>query len=99
VIGHATNIITGLAVSLQDAVLPVTVITAGMWIAYSVAGGLYGVTLAATAMLSAVMLCMAAIVVAVGSYGPITHNGGIAECPGHLPHRHEQRRRHHGGDV
>jgi Na+/H+-translocating membrane pyrophosphatase len=39
--GHATNVITGLAVSLQDAVLPVTVITAGMWIAYSVAGGLY----------------------------------------------------------
>jgi hypothetical protein len=34
VIGHATNIITGLAVSLQDAVLPVTVITAGIWIAY-----------------------------------------------------------------
>jgi hypothetical protein len=41
VIGHATNIITGLAVSLQDTVLPVTGITVGMWIAYSVAGGLY----------------------------------------------------------
>ena len=39
VIGHATNIITGLAVSLQAAALPVTVITAGMWIAYSVGGG------------------------------------------------------------
>jgi K(+)-stimulated pyrophosphate-energized sodium pump len=49
------TIITGLAVCLQDAVLPVTGITAGMWIAYSVAGGLYGVTLAAAAMLSTVM--------------------------------------------
>jgi Na+/H+-translocating membrane pyrophosphatase len=50
--GHATNIITGLAVSLQDAVLPVTAITVGIWIAYSVGGGLYGVALAAAAMLS-----------------------------------------------
>ena len=45
VIGHATNIITGLAVSLQAVALPVTVIAAGMWIAYSVGGGLYGVAL------------------------------------------------------
>ena len=52
VIGHATNLITGLAVSLQAAVLPVTVITAGICIAYSVAVGLYGVALAAAAMLS-----------------------------------------------
>jgi inorganic H+ pyrophosphatase len=65
VIGHATNIITGLAVSLQAAVPPVTVIAAGMWFAYSVGGGLYGVALAAAAMLS-----MAGIVVAVDSYGP-----------------------------
>jgi Na+/H+-translocating membrane pyrophosphatase len=41
VIGHATNIITGPAVSLQATALPVAVIAAGMWIAYSVGGGLY----------------------------------------------------------
>jgi Inorganic H+ pyrophosphatase len=70
VIGHATNIITGLAVSLQTTVLPVTVISAGMWITYSV-GGLYGVALA-----TAVMPTMAGIVVAVDSYGPITHHPG-----------------------
>jgi K(+)-stimulated pyrophosphate-energized sodium pump len=54
-IGHATTMITGLAVSLQAAAMTVTGITAGLWIAYSVAGGLYGVTLGAAAMLSAVM--------------------------------------------
>jgi hypothetical protein len=76
VIGHATNIITGLAVSLQPAPLPVTVIAAGMWITYSVGDGLYDVAHAA-----AVMLFMAGIVVvAVDSYDPITDNaGGIAE--------------------
>jgi Cu/Ag efflux pump CusA len=64
-IGYATNIITSLAVSLQATVLPVTGITAGMWIAYSVAGGLYGVALAA-----AVMLSMAGIAVAVDPMAP-----------------------------
>jgi Na+/H+-translocating membrane pyrophosphatase len=78
--GHATTMITGLAVSLQAAAMTVTGITAGLWIAYSVAGGLYGVTLAAAALLSAVMLSMAGIVVAVDSYGSITNNtGGNAE--------------------
>jgi hypothetical protein len=48
-----------LDVSLQPAPLPVTVSAAGMWIAYSISGGLYGVALAAAAMLSAVMLTMA----------------------------------------
>jgi hypothetical protein len=73
-IGHASNIITGLAVSLQDAVLPATVITAGMSIAYFVGDGIYGMALVAAAIRS-----MAAIVVAVDSYGPITDNvGGIA---------------------
>ena len=52
VIGHATNTITGLAVSLQATMLPVIVIAVDMCIAYSVDGGLYGVALAAAAMLS-----------------------------------------------
>jgi hypothetical protein len=65
VIGHATNIVTGLAVSLQDAVLPATVIAVGIWIAYS-GGGPYDVALAVAAMLS-----MAGIVVAAAILTPI----------------------------
>jgi hypothetical protein len=68
------NIITGLAVSLQVTALPVAVIAAGIWIAYSVGGELYVVALAAT-----VMLTMDSIVVAVNSYDPFTDNAdGIA---------------------
>jgi hypothetical protein len=52
VIGHATNIVIGLDVCLQDTVLPITVITAGMWIAYSVGDGIYDVAVVAAAMLS-----------------------------------------------
>jgi HAE1 family hydrophobic/amphiphilic exporter-1 len=64
--GHATNVITGLTVSLQAAVLPVAVIAAGICIAYSVDGGPFGVALAAAAMLS-----MAGIVVAAAILTPI----------------------------
>jgi Na+/H+-translocating membrane pyrophosphatase len=70
VIDHATNII-GLAVSVQATALPAAVIAAGICMAYSVAGGLYDVALAATAMLSAVMLSMAGIVVAAAILTPI----------------------------
>ena len=90
--GHATNIIQGLAQGYQATAAPVLVIALGIFGAWKLGDGIYGIGVAVMAQLS---LC--GLIVALDAFGPITDNAGgiaeMAELPGRGPQRHRQARR------